>query len=55
MPSAPDVAAIANQWALDKIIDEMREITKKLILKTPESTPISRRKNLMQNSRILFW
>lgn len=27
--------AIANQRALDKIIDEMREITQKLILQTP--------------------
>ena len=37
--------AIANQRALDKIIDEMREITQKLILETPETTPISRRRN----------
>jgi hypothetical protein len=32
--------AIANQRALDKIIDEMREITQKLILEIPETTPI---------------
>ncbi len=37
--------AIANHRALDKVIDEMREITQKLILETPESAPISRRKN----------
>ncbi len=30
--------AIANHRALDKIIDEMREITQKLILETPENT-----------------
>jgi hypothetical protein len=35
--------AIANHRALDKIIDEMREITQKLILETPETSPISRR------------
>lgn len=34
--------AIANHRALDKIIDEMREITQKLILETPETVPISR-------------
>jgi len=28
--------AIANQRPLDKIIDEMREITQRLILETPE-------------------
>jgi hypothetical protein len=33
--------AIANQRAMDKIIDEMREITQKLILEAPESTPIT--------------
>jgi hypothetical protein len=32
--------AIANHRALDKIIDEMREITQKLILETPETAPI---------------
>lgn len=37
--------AIANQRALDKIIDEMREITQKLILETPEPTPISYPRN----------
>jgi hypothetical protein len=37
--------AIANQRALKKIIDEMREITQKLILETPETTPISKRRN----------
>lgn len=37
--------AIANQRALDKIIDEMREITQKLILQTPENAPNSRRGN----------
>lgn len=37
--------AIANHRALDKIIDEMREITQKLILETPENTPISRSRN----------
>ena len=37
--------AIANHRALDKIIDEMREITQKLILETPENTPISRNRN----------
>jgi len=30
------------QSALHKIIDEMREITQKLILETQETTPISR-------------
>lgn len=30
--------AIANHRAMDKIIDEMREITQKLILGTPEKT-----------------
>ena len=38
--------AIANHRALDKIIDEMREITQKLILETPETAPISKRRNL---------
>ena len=37
--------AIANHRALDKIIDEMREITQKLILETPETAPISKRRN----------
>jgi len=35
--------AIANHRALDKIIEEMREITQKLILQTPENVPNSRR------------
>ena len=30
--------AIANHRGMDKIIDEMREITQKLILETPEKT-----------------
>ena len=34
--------AIANQRAMDKIIDEMREITQKLILETPEIIPASK-------------
>jgi len=29
--------AISNQRAMDKIIDEMREITQKVILETPEN------------------
>jgi len=32
--------AIANHRALDEIIGEMREITQKLILQTPENAPI---------------
>lgn len=32
--------AIANRRAMDKIIDEMREITQKLILEGPETAPI---------------
>lgn len=36
--------AIANHRALDKIIDEMREITQKLILETPEISPIQNRR-----------
>lgn len=32
--------AIANQRALDGIIDEMREITQKLILAAPETAPV---------------
>ena len=32
--------AIINQRAMDGMIDEMREITQKLILKSPEGTPI---------------
>ena len=37
--------AIANHRALDKIIEEMREITQKLILESPEnaSVPIRRK------------
>lgn len=34
--------AIANQRAMDQIIDEMRLITQKLILESPENTPIPR-------------
>lgn len=34
--------AIANQRAMDKLIDEMREITQRLILETPEKAPISK-------------
>lgn len=30
--------AIANQRALDQLVDEMREITQKLILLSPEPT-----------------
>ena len=37
--------AIANHRALDKIIDEMREITQKLILETPETAQISKSRN----------
>lgn len=37
--------AIANQRVMDRIIDEMREISQKLILQAPDSTPISLRKN----------
>jgi predicted flavoprotein YhiN len=37
--------AIANQRALNEMIDEMREITQKLILETPENTPIPHLKN----------
>lgn len=37
--------AIANQRALDKIIEEMREITQKLILEGPETTPVPKREN----------
>ena len=32
--------AILNQRAMDEMIDEMREITQKLILESPEGTPI---------------
>ncbi len=32
--------AIDNQRAMDQIIDEMRLITQKLILESPENTPI---------------
>ncbi|HLB32697.1 MAG TPA: DUF6788 family protein [Chthoniobacterales bacterium] len=32
--------AIANHRAMDKIIDEMREISQKLILETPENTQV---------------
>lgn len=31
--------AIANQRALDQLVDEMREITQKLILQSPEPSP----------------
>lgn len=34
--------AIANHRALEKIIEEMREITQKLILGTPETASVSR-------------
>ena len=37
--------AIANHRALDKIIDEMREITQKLILEAQETAPISTPRN----------
>jgi hypothetical protein len=37
--------AIANHRALDKIIDEMREITQKLILETPEIATIPNPRN----------
>jgi len=37
--------AIANQRALDKIIEEMREITQKLILEGPETVPVPKREN----------
>lgn len=37
--------AIANHRALDTIIDEMREITQKLILGSPETTDNSRAAN----------
>jgi hypothetical protein len=37
--------AIANHRALDKIIDEMREITQKLILETPETATIPNPRN----------
>jgi hypothetical protein len=36
---------IANQWALDKIIDERREITQKLILEAPETAPDANHRN----------
>jgi len=29
--------AISNQRAMDKILDEMREVTQKVILETPET------------------
>lgn len=32
--------AIANHRALDKIIDEMREITQKIILESPETSQV---------------
>lgn len=41
--------AIANHRALDKIIDEMREITQKLILEAPETAPISTPRNRPKN------
>ena len=37
--------AIANHRALDKIIEEMREITQRLILESPETAPVPIRKN----------
>jgi len=37
--------AIANHRTFDKIIDELREITQKLILESPENTQISKPKN----------
>ena len=37
--------AIANHRALDRIIEEMREITQKLILETSETAPIYKRRN----------
>ena len=37
--------AIANQRALDRIIDEMREITQKLILETPEGAQVPKGRN----------
>ena len=42
--------AIANHRALDKIIDEMCEITQKLILKTPETTSLSKHRNPPQTA-----
>ena len=37
--------AIANHRALDQIIDEMREITQKLIMLSPETIPSRTLKN----------
>ena len=37
--------AIANHRILDEIIEEMREITQKLILETPETAPVPKRAN----------
>lgn len=37
--------AIANYRALEEMVEEMREITQKLILETLETTPISKRRN----------
>jgi len=37
--------AIANHRALDKIIEEMREITQKLILESPETASVPIRQN----------
>ena len=37
--------AIANHLALDIVIDEMREITQKLILETPETASFSKHRN----------
>jgi len=37
--------AIANHRALDKIIEEMREITQKLILESPENASVPIRRN----------
>lgn len=37
--------AIANHRALERTLEEMREITRKLILLTPETPPLSKRAN----------
>ena len=37
--------AIANHRALDRIVEEMREITQKLILESPETGSVSVREN----------
>ena len=41
--------AIANHRALEKVIDEMRVITQKLILEAPETAPISTTRNHPKN------